>query len=82
VPTRVVSDHTDTANVMGQVVMFELARRFDRLRHVVYASSSSVYGTGDITRPDSVHNHAGKASRIREGWGFLIHIKATALSHL
>ena len=33
-----------TANVMGQVVMQELARALPALRHFVYASSSSVYG--------------------------------------
>lgn len=33
-----------TANVMGQVVVLEAARRLTKLRHVVYASSSSVYG--------------------------------------
>jgi UDP-glucuronate 4-epimerase len=33
------------ANVMGQVVMFEAARRLTGLRHLVYASSSSVYGS-------------------------------------
>ena len=32
------------ANVMGQVVMLELARMLPNLRHFVYASSSSVYG--------------------------------------
>jgi len=32
------------SNVMGQVVMSELARACPRLRHFVYASSSSVYG--------------------------------------
>jgi UDP-glucuronate 4-epimerase len=32
------------ANVMGQLVMLELARRFEKLDHMVYASSSSVYG--------------------------------------
>ena len=31
-------------NVMGQLVMLELARRLPSLRHFVYASSSSVYG--------------------------------------
>jgi UDP-glucuronate 4-epimerase len=34
-----------TSNVMGQVVMLELARKLTRLRHFVYASSSSVYGS-------------------------------------
>jgi UDP-glucuronate 4-epimerase len=32
------------ANVMGHLVILEAARRLDRLRHLVYASSSSVYG--------------------------------------
>jgi UDP-glucuronate 4-epimerase len=32
------------SNVMGQVVMFELAKRLKTCRNVVYASSSSVYG--------------------------------------
>jgi UDP-glucuronate 4-epimerase len=33
-----------TANVMGHVVMLELARQIKTLKNVVYASSSSVYG--------------------------------------
>jgi UDP-glucuronate 4-epimerase len=32
------------SNVTGQLVMLELARKVTRLRHFVYASSSSVYG--------------------------------------
>ncbi|WP_439598033.1 NAD-dependent epimerase/dehydratase family protein [Falsiroseomonas sp.] len=32
------------SNVMGHVVMLEAARRMPALRHLVYASSSSVYG--------------------------------------
>jgi UDP-glucuronate 4-epimerase len=32
------------SNVMGQVVMFELAKRMKSCRNLVYASSSSVYG--------------------------------------
>jgi UDP-glucuronate 4-epimerase len=32
------------ANVMGHLVILEAARRLDRLRHLVYASTSSVYG--------------------------------------
>ncbi len=34
------------ANVMGQVVLLELCRELPALQHVVYASSSSVYGGG------------------------------------
>jgi UDP-glucuronate 4-epimerase len=33
------------ANVMGHLVVLEAARRLPRLRHVVYASTSSVYGS-------------------------------------
>ncbi len=42
-----------TSNVMGQVVMLELARKLKALRHFVYASSSSVYG-GNTKQPFSV----------------------------
>ncbi len=41
------------ANVMGQVVMLELAKRLKTLGHFVYASSSSVYG-GNKTLPFSI----------------------------
>lgn len=33
-----------TANVMGHLVVLELAKRLPALRHLVYASTSSVYG--------------------------------------
>jgi len=38
-----------TANIMGHVVMEELARALPALRHFVYASSSSVYGANKKT---------------------------------
>ena len=38
-----------TANVMGQVVMLEMARALPTLKHLVYASSSSVYGDNKKT---------------------------------
>jgi UDP-glucuronate 4-epimerase len=38
-----------TANVMGQVVVQELARALPALKHFVYASSSSVYGANKKT---------------------------------
>lgn len=38
-----------TANVMGQVVMQEMARALPALKHFVYASSSSVYGANRKT---------------------------------
>src|SRR5437764_197308 len=40
-------------NVMGHLVLLELARRCEALRHFVYASSSSVYG-GNRKQPFSV----------------------------
>lgn len=42
-----------TANVMGQVVMLELARQLKSLKNMVYASSSSVYG-GNTKMPFAV----------------------------
>lgn len=48
-----------TTNVMGQVVMMELARRLPRLAHFVYASSSSVYG-GNEKLPLSVDDPVEK----------------------
>lgn len=44
-----------TSNVMGQVVMLETARKFKNLKHMVYASSSSVYG-GNTKVPFSVED--------------------------
>ena len=44
-----------TSNVMGQVVMLELARQLPQLKHFVYASSSSVYG-GNTKTPFSVED--------------------------
>ena len=42
-----------SSNVMGQVVMLELARLLPKLQHLAYASSSSVYG-GNTKLPFSV----------------------------
>jgi UDP-glucuronate 4-epimerase len=42
-----------TSNVMGQVILLELARKFPKLEHFVYASSSSVYG-GNTKLPFSI----------------------------
>jgi UDP-glucuronate 4-epimerase len=36
-----------TANVMGPVVLWEMARKLKGLKHFVYASSSSVYGANE-----------------------------------
>jgi UDP-glucuronate 4-epimerase len=47
------------SNVMGQVVMLELARSLKDLKHFVYASSSSVYG-GNTKTPFSVDDPVEK----------------------
>ncbi|MEQ8387382.1 MAG: NAD-dependent epimerase/dehydratase family protein [Alphaproteobacteria bacterium] len=43
------------SNVTGHLVLLELARRLDRLDHLIYASSSSVYG-GNTKIPFSVED--------------------------
>jgi UDP-glucuronate 4-epimerase len=48
-----------TSNVMGQVVMLELARKLKSLKHFVYASSSSVYG-GNTKTPFAVDDPVEK----------------------
>jgi UDP-glucuronate 4-epimerase len=52
-----------TSNVMGQVVMLELARCLPALKHFVYASSSSVYG-GNKDLPFSVDNPVEKPNSL------------------
>jgi UDP-glucuronate 4-epimerase len=47
------------ANVMGTLVVLEAARRVDRLRGVVYASSSSVYGA-NTKQPFSVEDRVDR----------------------
>jgi UDP-glucuronate 4-epimerase len=62
-----------SSNVMGQVVMQELARRLKRLEHFVYASSSSVYGSNEKTpfsvddrvdSPDSLYAATKRADEL------------------
>jgi UDP-glucuronate 4-epimerase len=62
-----------TSNVMGQVVMCELAKRLDSLRHFVYASSSSVYGgntklpfsvTDSVEQPNSLYAATKRADEL------------------
>jgi UDP-glucuronate 4-epimerase len=47
------------ANVRGQVTVLEASRRLPRLKHVVYASSSSVYG-GNTKVPFAVGDPVGR----------------------
>lgn len=52
-----------TANVMGQVAVFEAARHLTRCENLVYASSSSVYGR-NATQPFSVHHETRQPTSI------------------
>lgn len=61
------------SNVMGQVVMLELARNLPNLRHFLYASSSSVYGgnaklpfavADPTTNPDSLYAASKSAGEL------------------
>ncbi len=62
-----------TANVMGHLVMMELARALPNLKHMVYASSSSVYGSNDkvpfgesdaVEKPNSLYAATKRADEL------------------
>jgi UDP-glucuronate 4-epimerase len=77
------------ANVMGHLVVLEAARRLPRLRHVVYASSSSVYGAntempfreGDrVDTPLSLYAVTKRADElISHAYGHLFGVPQTGL---
>ncbi len=77
------------SNVMGQVVMLELARQAPELRHFVYASSSSVYGGNtktpfavedDVSNPVSIYAATKRADElISRTYAHLYKIPATGL---
>jgi UDP-glucuronate 4-epimerase len=78
-----------TSNVMGQVVMEELARTLPTLKHFVYASSSSVYGSnkktpfavGDtIDNPNSLYAATKRADELMgQTYAHLYGIPSTGL---
>jgi UDP-glucuronate 4-epimerase len=77
------------ANVMGHVVMLEMARALPALKHFVYASSSSVYGAntktpfavGDpVDHPNSLYAATKKADElISHTYAHLYGIPSTGL---
>ena len=77
------------ANVMGQVVILELCRALPRLEHIVYASSSSVYGgvaeapfsvDARVDTPVSLYAATKKAGElIGHVYGHLFAVPATGL---
>lgn len=79
------------ANVMGQLVVLELARRLPELKHLVYASSSSVYGANTklpfsvadrIDHPVSVYAATKRSAELMtEAYVHLHGLKATGLRY-
>lgn len=78
-----------TSNVMGQVVMLELARLLPRLEHFLYASSSSVYGlnrelpfeeTARVDQPSSLYAATKRSGElISHAYGHLYGLPQTGL---
>ena len=78
-----------SSNVMGQVVMLELARALPLLEHFLYASSSSVYGlntelpfneTDRVDRPSSVYAATKRSGElISHAYMHLYGLKQTGL---
>ena len=78
-------------NVMGHLVMLELAKRLHGLKHFVYASSSSVYGgnrklpfsTSDrVDQPVSLYAATKRADELMsETYAHLFGLKATGLRY-
>ena len=78
-----------TSNVMGQVVMLELARALPRLEHFLYASSSSVYGlnrelpfaeTARVDHPSSLYAATKRSGElISHAYGHLYGLPQTGL---
>jgi UDP-glucuronate 4-epimerase len=78
------------ANVLGQGMVLELARRLPKLEHFVYASSSSVYGGakgllspgGDADHPVSVYGATKRAAEVlADCYSHLYGLPATGLRY-
>ena len=77
------------ANVLGHVTLLEAARRLNRLRHLVFASSSSVYGLNDslpfregdrTDRPNSLYAATKRSGElISHAYGHLYGVPQTGL---
>ena len=69
------------ANVMGQVVMMEGCRRLPNLTHMVYASSSSVYG-GNTKLPFSVEDRVDRPVSLYAASKRSAELSAACYAHL
>ena len=77
------------ANVAGHVTLLEAARRLERLEHLVFASSSSVYGLNDslpfhetdrVERPNSLYAATKRSGElISHAYGHLYGLPQTGL---
>ena len=77
------------ANVLGHVTLLEAARRLERLEHLVFASSSSVYGlnealpfreTDRVDGPNSLYAATKRAGELMShAYGHLYGLPQTAL---
>ncbi len=77
------------ANVLGHVTLLEAARRLDRLEHLVFASSSSVYGlngtlpfreTDRVDSPNSLYAATKRAGELMShAYGHLYGLRQTGL---
>ncbi|MCY4609149.1 MAG: NAD-dependent epimerase/dehydratase family protein [bacterium] len=77
-----VAPHDYTAaNVDGQLAVLELARSCKGLKHLVYASSSSVYGTND-TIPFSVDHRVDQPASLYAATKRAGELMASCYSHL
>src|SRR5476651_1378668 len=70
-----------TSNVMGQVVMLELARKLKGLKHFVYASSSSVYG-GNTKLPFSIDDPVEKPNSLYAATKRMTELTGYTYAHL
>src|SRR6266436_9400980 len=69
------------ANVMGTLVMFEAARRIDKLSAITYASSSSVYGANK-KQPFSVEDRVDQPVSLYAATKRSCELNAHTYSHL
>jgi UDP-glucuronate 4-epimerase len=70
-----------SSNVLGQVVMLELARQIKSLVHFVYASSSSVYG-GNTKLPFSIDDPVEQPNSIYAATKRMDELLAHSYAHL
>ncbi len=78
-----------SANVLGHVTLLEAARRLPRLRHLVFASSSSVYGLNEslpfreadrVDTPSSLYAATKRSGElVSHAYGHLFGLRQTGL---